>query len=182
MLLARRLALQPDLSDVTRLAGALAVAIRHQVDVAGVKDAEANADCFEHRIICDAADFYKHGGLRDPSRNNSFCTEAHFEYGPGKGFSFLRNALFVEHATLGKHDFLQATLAAIQYWINKRSLSVNWNGIVREGPTVFHEEAFLNFESEKCISMTEVRLGFFLRSADGVLEVVDPPEVRFAVY
>jgi hypothetical protein len=34
-LLAKRLALQPDLSDVTRLAGSLAVAIRHQVDTVG---------------------------------------------------------------------------------------------------------------------------------------------------
>lgn len=181
-LLTKRLALQPDLSDVTRLAAALAVAIRHQVDVVGLKDPEPNAECLEHRIICDVADFYKHGSLKKPSRNNSFSTEALFEYGPGKGFSFLRNALFVEHATLGKHDFLQTASAAIQYWINKRGLSVNWQGIVHESPTEFHEEAFLNFESEKCISMSQVRLGFFLRRENGVMERVDPPEVRFAVY
>jgi len=181
-LLVRRLALQPDLSDVTRLAGALAVAIRHQVDVVGIKDAEANAECIEHRIICDVGDFYKHGSLRDPSRNNSFSTEAHFLYGPGKGFSFLRNVLFVEHATLGKHDFLKTALVAINYWINKRALSVSWQGEVLESPTKFHEEAFLSFESEKCISMNQVHLGFFLKGEDGALQRVDPPEVRFAVY
>ncbi len=183
-LLSRRLALQPDLSDVTRLAGSLAVAIRHQVDVVGVKDTEANAECIEHRIICDVSDFYKHGPLRDPTRNNSFSTEAHFLYEPGKGFSFLRNALYVEHATLGKQDFLHSALAAINYWIDRRSLNLNlnWSGEVCESPIEFHDEAFLYFESEKCISMNQVRLAFFLKGYDGSLQKVDPPEVRFAVY
>lgn len=181
-LLAKRLALQPSLSDVTRLAGSLAVAIRHQVDTARLKDSEANAECFEHRIISDTADFWKHGPLRNPDRNNKFSTEAFFEYENRKGFSFLRNALFVEHVSLGKHDFLQTSLMAIYYWINKRGLNLTWRGAVLENPTEFHEEAFLNFESEKCISMDQVRLGFFSRQANGSLERVDPAEVRFAVY
>lgn len=181
-LLARRLALQPDLSDVTRLAGSLAVAIRHQVDILGIKDLEANSECFEHRVISDAADFWKHGSLRKSDRNNNFITESLFEYKNGKGFSFLRNALFVEHTSLGRHDFLQAALAAIHYWIDKRGLNVAWQGSIRENPTEFFEEAFLNFEPEKCISAYEVRLGFFSRQPNGSLERVDPPEVRFAVY
>lgn len=181
-LLAKRLALQPDLSDVTRLAGSLAVAIRHQVDVVGIEDSEANFECFEHRVISDTGDFWKHGSLRKKERNNRFSTESFFEYESGKGFSFLRNALFVEHASLGKHDFLQASLAAIHYWINKRGISVSWRGSVRENPTKFFDEAFLNFESEKCISINQVRLGFFSRQSNGSLESVDPPEVRFAVY
>jgi hypothetical protein len=119
-LLAKRLALQADLSDVTRLAGALAVTIRHQVDVVGLKDSEPNAECLEHRIICDVADFYKHGSLKKPRRNNSFSTEAFFEYRPGKGFSFLRNALFVEHASLGKRDFLQTASAAKALFMRAR--------------------------------------------------------------
>lgn len=181
-LLAKRLALQPDLSDVTRLAGSLAVAIRHQVDILGMKDSEANAECFEHSVISDTADFWKHGSLRKQERNNYFSTESFFEYESGKGFSFLRNALFVEHVSLGKHDFLQTSLAAIYYWINKRGFNVAWQGAVRENPTEFFEEAFLNFESEKCISVSQVRLGFFSKQPNGLLESVNPPEVRFAVY
>lgn len=181
-LLGERLALQPDLSDVTRLAGALAVAIRHQVDVAGLKDAEVNAESLEHRVISDTADFWKHGSLRKAERNNRFSTEAFFEYAPERGFSFIRNALFVEHASLGKHDFLHASLGAIRYWINKRKLSITWQGVILENQEEFHPEAFLHFESGKCISMDQVRLGFFSRGASGSLERVDPPEVRFAVY
>jgi hypothetical protein len=181
-LLAKRLALQPDLSDVTRLAGSLAVAIRHQVDTVGLKDSVVNAECFEHSVISDTADFWKHGSLRNPNRNNRFSTEAFFEYENGKGFSFLRNALFVEHASLGKQDFLSTSLAAIYYWISKQGFNIAWQGSVRENPTKFHEEAFLNFESEKCISMSQVRLGFFSRKTNGSLERIDPPEVRFVVY
>lgn len=181
-LLAKRLALQPNLSDVTRLAGSLAVAIRHQVDTAGLKDLEVNAECFEHRVIADTADYWKHGPLRNPDRNNRFSTESLFEYENRKGFSFLRNALFVEHESLGKHDFLQTSLTAIFYWINKQRFNITWQGLVCENPTEFHEEAFLNYESEKCISVSKVRLGFFSRKTDGLLERTDPPEVRFAVY
>lgn len=181
-LLSRRLALQPNLSDVTRLAGSLAVAIRHQVDVVGIKDTEANAECIEHRIVCDVSDFYKHGPLRDPRRNNSFSTEAHFLYKLGNEFSFLRNVLYAEHATFGKQDFLHSALVAINYWIHKRALSLNWNGEVLENPIEFHDEAFLYFESKKCITMNQVRLAFFLKGDDGSLRKVDPPEVRFAIY
>lgn len=181
-LLAKRLALQPDLSDVTRLAGSLAVAIRHQVDTIGLKDSEVNKECFQHRIISDTADFWKHGSLWDQNRNNRFSTEAFFEYENGKGFSFLRNALFVEHISLGKHDFLSTSLAAIYYWNNKQGFNIAWQGCVHENPTEFHEEAFLNFESEKCISMSQVRLGFFSRKTNGLLERIDPPGGRFVVY
>lgn len=181
-LLTKRLALQPDLSDVTRLAGSLAVAIRHQVDAIGLKDSVANAECFEHKVISDTADFWKHGSLRDPGRNSRFSTEALFEYENGKGFSFLRNALFVEHTSLGKHDFLQTSLIAIYYWINRQGFNVTWQGSVHENPTDFYEEAFLNYESEKCISVSQVRLGFFSRKTNGSLERTDPPVVRFAVY
>lgn len=181
-LLAKRLALQPDLSDVTRLAGSLAVAIRHQVDAVGLKDSEVNAECFEHRVISDTADFWKHGSLRNPDRNNRFSTEAFFEYENGKGFSFLRNALFVEHASLGKRDFLLTSLVAIYYWINKQGLNIAWQGCVNENPTKFYEEAFLNFESEKCILMSQIRLGFFSRKTNGSLKEIDPPEVHFVVY
>jgi hypothetical protein len=181
-LLAKRLALQPDPSDVTRLAGSLAVAIRHQVEILGIKDSQANAECFDHRVISGTADFWKHGSLRKQERNNCFSAESFFKYESEKGFSFLRNALFVEHVSLGKHDFLQASLAAIYYWINKRGFNVVWQGTVRENPTEFFEEAFLNFESEKCIALSQVRLSFFSRQQNGLLESVDPPEARFAVY
>lgn len=181
-LLAKRLALQPDLSDVTRLAGSLAVAIRHQADTIGLKNSEVNKECFQHRIISDTADFWKHGSLWNQDRNNRFSTEAFFEYENGKGFSFLRNALLVEHTSLGKHDFLSTSLAAIYYWNNKQGFNIAWQGSVHENPTEFHEEAFLNFESEKCISMSQVRLGFFSRKTNGLLERIDPPGGRFVVY
>ena len=40
-LLSQRYAFQPDVSDVTRLAGALAVAVKHQADLAGHTDRSA---------------------------------------------------------------------------------------------------------------------------------------------
>lgn len=182
VLLAERLALQPDLSDVTRLAGALAVAIRHQVDAMGMKDAVVNAESIEHRIISDTADFWKHGSLRDTTRNNSFSTEAFFEYKPESGFSFIRNALIIDHASFGQHDFLHTSLAAIKYWIRKSGISTTWQGSIQENTTDFHPAAILKFDPSKCISMDQVRVGFFSKGKDGVWTKIDPPEVKFEVY
>lgn len=181
-LLVERLALQPDVSDVTRLAGSLAVSIRHQVDAAGLKDSVANAESLEHRIIADAADYWKHGSLRNPGRNSTLSTEALFEYKTGEGFSFIRNALFVEHATIGKHDFLITALAAIQFWIRRRPIATTWHGVLKEHPQAFYPTAHLTFDPKRCISMKQTRLRFFSKQPDGSLIPVDPPEVQFAVY
>src|SRR5258706_9729579 len=69
-LLVQRLALQPDLSDITRLASALAVSIKHQADLRGVPRNAVDSASNENRIISDVADATKHGQLRDSSRNN----------------------------------------------------------------------------------------------------------------
>lgn len=180
-LLAERLALQPDLSDVTRLCDSLAVSIRHQVDFTKIANELANAESLEHALVADTADFWKHGPLRNPSRNITLSTKALFEYGPGKGFSFIRNALIVEHKTYGEHDFMIASLAAIQYWIKRRGLAISWAGIVRENTQEFHQSAWLHYDPKRCISMKQVRLGFLLRTPHG-WQPVDPPGIRFEVY
>lgn len=181
ILLSKPLALQPNLSDVTRLAGGLAVAVRHEAERAEVSQAIANDECIEHRIISDTADFWKHGPLRDSARDNDFSAEAFFEYEARKGFSFMRNALFVEHATLGKHDFLQTSKSTINYWIRKRTILTDWKGKIHQNPEEFHPVAFLYFEAERNIELSQVRLGFFSKTVDGGLERVNPPEVRFAL-
>lgn len=181
-LLLQPLALQPDLSDLTRLAGSLAVSIRHQVDAAGLQDTVANSQSPEHRIISDVADYWKHGPLRNSTRNNRLSTEAFFEYESKKGFSFIRNALLIDHATLGEHDFMITSLAAIHYWITKRDISTNWAGMVKQNTQQFHPMAFLMFDPRRCIFMKETHLRFFSRRADGLWEPVDPPEFHFEVH
>lgn len=180
-LLTERIALQPGLSDVTRLASSLAISIRHQVDLTKISDRIACTESREHALIADTADFCKHGPLRDPRRNNAFSTKALFEYAPNKGFSFIRNAIIVEHATYGAHDFMVASLAAIQYWIKRRGITTTWAGAVRENAQEFHQSARLKYDPNRCIFMEQIRLGFFLRTPQG-WQPVDPPEVRFEVY
>lgn len=181
-LLIEPLALQPNLSDVTRLACSLAVSIRHQVDVAGLTDQIANSECIEHRIITDTADYWKHGPLRNSDRNNELVTEAQFEYEASKGFSFIRNALFVEHKTLGKHDFMVTALSAIRYWIMRRQISTNWVGMVNESPSLFFPAARLKFDRQYCISLDQIRLGIFSKQDDSTWVRVSPPVVCFEVY
>lgn len=182
-LLSNRYAFQPDLSDVTRLAGALAIAIKHQADLAGYMDrCQIDATSPENRLMSDVGDFWKHGPLRDPSRNNSLSVSAMFEYDSGRGFRFLRNGLLIEHTALGEHDFMRASLAAIRYWIVAHGLTLSWSGAVAEGPPEFHPNAFLHYDPRYCISMSTARFRFFARSAGGELVPTDPPEVRIEIH
>ena len=88
LLLAQRFAFQPDVSDVTRLADALAIAIKHQSEVAGVCRSAVDAASIENRLMSDVADAAKHGKLRNPSRDNSLQIGALFECSPDNKFRF----------------------------------------------------------------------------------------------
>jgi len=182
-LLSQRYAFQPDLSDVSRLAGALAVAIKHQADLAGYEDrSRIDAASGDNKLMSDVGDFWKHGPLRDSGRNNSLSVSAMFEYDPGRGFRFLRNGLFIQHATLGEHDFMHTSLAAIRYWLTIQRIGLSWSGAVAEGPAEFHPTAFLHYDPRYCISMSSTQFRFFARSGGGDLVPTDPPEVRIEIH
>jgi hypothetical protein len=182
-LLSERYAFQPDLSDVTRSAGALAVTIKHQADLAGCADRSViDAASLDNKLMSDVGDFWKHGRLRDSGRHNSLFVCAMFEYDPGRGFRFLRNALFIQHATLAEHDFMHTSLAAIRYWLTTKRIGLRWSGVVAEGPAEFYPTAFLHYDPKYCISMSSTRLRFFARSRGGYLVPTDPPKVRVEIY
>lgn len=170
-LLSNQYAFQPDLSDVTRLAGALAVSIKHQADLAGYAD----------RSLIDAASI-DNRLMHDPGRNNSLSVIAMFECAPGRGFRFLRNGLFIQHATLGEREFMHTSLAAIRYWLATHGVSLSWSGAVAEGPAEFHPTAFLRYDARYCISMSNTRFRFFTRSEGGDLVPTDLPEARIEIY
>ena len=182
-LLSQRYAFQPDLSDVTRLAGALAVAIKHQADLAGYADRSAiDAASLDNKLMSDVGDFWKHGPLRDSGRNNSLSVSAMFEYHPGRGFRFLRNGLFNQHASLGEHDFMHTSLAAIRYWLTTQRIGLSWSGAIAEGPAEFYPTALFRYNPRYCISMSSTRVRFLARSGGGDLVPTDPPEVRIEIY
>ena len=182
LLLVQRFAFQPDMSDVTRLAGSLAVAVKHQAEVAGLSRAIVDAESLENGVMSDVADAWKHGKLRDTSRDNSLAVGAQFECNSDNKFRFLRNVVTVHHASLGKLDFMAMSREAISYWIRKLKLPINWTPVLAEGPAEFHEEAFLYFNPKYQISMSATNLQVIRRGANGDLVPYDPPEVRFAVY
>lgn len=181
-LLAQRLAFQPEISDVTRLAGTLAVAIKHQPEAAKVDPKLVLGESPENRIMSDVGDAWKHGTLTDPARRNRITVGAQFECNSENKYRFLRNVLTVHHASQGDLDFMETSGAAIAYWIGRLKLGVNWQPQLAEGPAEFHDEAFLFFDPKYQIRMSATNLRVVRRTADGALVPYDPPEIRFAVY
>lgn len=180
-LLLQRFAFQPELSDVTRLASALAVSIKHQADLRGMSRSSVDSASNANRLMSDVADAAKHGQLRDPSRNNTLHVASCFEYGAGRGFRFIRNAVSIAHATAGEVDFMDTALAASQYWMDILGFTLNRKLAVAEAADEFFPTAYLYFNPKYCINMKQTRLKFFEKK-DGNYRPVDPPEVMFEVF
>lgn len=181
-LLAERLAFQPEISDVTRLVGALAVALKHQPEAANIDPSQVHCESIENKIIADIGDTWKHGALRDPTRRCEITVGARFECNAESKFRFLRNVVTVRHASQGDVDFMETARAAIIYWITKMRLGVNWQPQIAEGPTEFFEEAFLFFDPRYQIQISAIELQIVRRTEDGTVEPYDAHEIRFAVY
>ncbi len=182
LLLSQRFAFQPEMSDVTRLAGALAVAIKHEAEKAKLSRTLVDGESLDNQVMSDVADAWKHGNLANAARNNHLTVGAQFECSPDNKFRFLRNVVTVHHASLGTLDFMMTAGEAISYWIRKLKLAINWSPTLAEGLREFHEEAFLYFNPKYQISMSATNLQIVRRSANGDLVPYDTPELRFAVY
>lgn len=181
-LLVQRFAFQPDLSDVTRLASALAVSIKHQADLRGITRTVVDGASNENRIMSDVADAAKHGQLRDPSRNNRLEVASCFEYAASRGFRFIRNSISIQHATFGELDFMVTALAAAQYWMDSLGFTLNRKLALGEAPEEFFPSAYLYFNPKYCINMKQTRLRFFEKDQAGQYRPVDPPQVMFEVF
>lgn len=179
--LARPIAVQPDLSNFTRLASGLAVSTKHQVDHRHLTRAAVDAASAENALMSDVADAAKHGGLCDPNRNNSLSVTSNFEYDAARGFQFIRNAISINHASLGDRDFMQTALAAIRFWMGQLGFSLNRALAIAEGPNEFFDAARLYFDPQHCIQMDKCQIGFFERGKNGEHRPVEPPEVKFVV-
>jgi hypothetical protein len=188
-LLIERYAFQPDLSAVTTLVSAISTSIKHQVDILALDrrctakklqqevDVESNAA----RLMSDVSDSAKHVVLGNPARQNSVFVAAMFEVNLEGNFRFLRNGVFIEHSSLGRHDFMCTSLSAIEYWYSKRKLNIAWSGAVREASSEFFPTAFLHFDPKYCINMASTQIMCFRRDDTGSLLSFDPEEVRFEI-
>ncbi|MBD0785810.1 hypothetical protein HUO09_05620 [Vibrio sp. Y2-5] len=181
LLLVKQFAFQPDLSDVTRLAGGISIALRHQVDFSELSDRQTNEMCFSQNLIVDAGDYYKHGELRNTSRNCPMVVVSNFEYKDNE-FAFLRNTVLIEHYTHGSYDFMKESLKAIQFWIQQHGYEITWQSEIKFAPRCFQHEAMLKFDPKYCFEMSSTRIQFFKENNAGALEPYSPEEVRFAVY
>jgi hypothetical protein len=188
-LLIERYAFQPDLSAVTMLVSAISTAIKHQVDILALDrgsttkklQQEVDAESDVARLMSDVSDAAKHVVLGNPARQNSVFVAAMFEVNSEDNFRFLRNGVFIEHASLGRHDFMCTALSAIEYWSKKHKLNIAWSGAVREASAEFFPTAFLRFNPKYCINMDSTRLMCFRRDDTGNLQLFCPKEIRFEV-
>lgn len=174
-LLVQRYAYQPNLSDATRMTSSLAVSIKHYPELLGLSREVVDAESFDNRLMSDVADAAKHGKLRNATRDNTLYVAALFECSEDK-FRFIRNAVYVDHAGAGEHDFMRVALRAIRYWLRRASMVVAWTGEIKEAPEEYYPTAHLYYNPKYGIQMSSTRARFFARTESGGLEPYDPPK------
>lgn len=181
-LLSQRLAFQPEISDITRLAGSLAVAIKHQAEEARISRASIDKESHENLLMSDVADSWKHGILKNPARNNNLSVGAQFECNDINNFKFIRNVVTVKHHSEGNFDFMITSMGAIQYWVSKLGMPITWKPAICEGKEEFYEAAFLFFNPNYQISMSSTNLQIVKRNNLNQLIPYDCSEIKFAIY
>jgi len=181
-LLVSQFAFQPDLSDVSRLAGNIAVSIRHQVDFSDLDDKQANQLSLSHKLISDVGDYWKHGKLRNELRNCPLSVSATFEYRDGPKFRFIRNIVMLEHVSLGNHDFMTVSAEAARFWMSQHGFNINWRGVPDHAKSVYEPVARMKLSPKYCVDLSSVRPQFLKIGRCNELVRFDPPDVKFELY
>lgn len=182
-LLARPFAYQPEVSDVTRFANAVAVAIKHTAEHVGAGRKATDQASLGNRLISDVADAWKHGGkkLSNPARHNEMRVVSRFEFNDMLEMRFLRNRIVIEHATLGTADFMASAREAIRYWLVTMKLQISWSGALLEGPEVFSPHAVIYYDKRQQLGMDSVRIETVKRAADNSVYLADCSNISFVL-
>lgn len=182
-LLAKPFAYHPEYSDITRLANAIAVAIKHTAEASGAGRNATDKESPDNRVMSDVADAWKHGSnkLKDATRKNEMHVSSRFEFDEKNEMRFVRNRVVIEHATLGSIDFMISSRNALRYWLAKNNIQLAWSGALLEGPMLFTRNAIVYYDPTQQLDMRSVRLETVQRGVDGLLYFADCPDVTFAM-
>ena len=172
-------AIQPEISDFTRMAYALSVMIKHFAEP-DVKPKNASIESQAYKVISDVADASKHKKLDVDSRNNTLILSSCFEGTDDEKFRFIRNVITINHKSLGKLDFIETARDAILYLIEKLKLNIKWTPIVIEGKD-FQDEVLLHLETKYQVSWSGLSIQFLKRNKNGDLVPYDPPKWKFSM-
>lgn len=163
----------PELSDITRHAESIAISLSHFAENSGLcKRKETSDDLLENTILIDIADMGKHGHLRDQNRENNLVVFSMFECSDNNQFRFLRNVINIHHNTYEKNDFMEISLIAIRYWMEKLALVLHREILYSNGE--FNEKAILIFNPQYCIQIKNTKYLFVKEGENGRYVPFDP--------
>ena len=177
-LLSKPYAYELGLNDVTRMAGNLAIAIKHHRELTKIERIEINKESPSNKIMSDIADMIKHHGLADKNRENEFSISSIFECFNNK-FKFLRTLISVKYNGGVEFDFALEAINAMNVWAIRNGWVLPRKLEIKLCEDGFKDKAILRYESSKSIYMQSTQMRFFKRNAAGVLEPYDPENLAF---
>ena len=182
-LLAKPYAYESELNDATRMAGNLAIALKHQCDLEKESRKAIDPISLENKIMSDVADMVKHHSLRDKTRENKLSTVTAFECIETESkFKFLRTIIYIEYFDGRKFDFIIESTKAINFWITHLNLNISKQRVVKLCDNDFQNEAILHYNPAKCVHMKSTRIQTYRKNSNGNLELFDPKNVKLVLY
>lgn len=164
---------EPNLSSITKMASDIATSISHFAEVSEIdKRWKIANESFDNKLMIDIADMNKHGKLNDETRHNTISVASMFEYIDENKFKFLRNKIIVEHVSHGSFDFMEISLKAIMYWIERLELVCDRNILISDSEIA--SKATLIFNPDYCIHAESARYNFLKKNIKKILIPYDP--------
>lgn len=177
-LLSKPYAYEPGLNDVTRMAGNLAISIKHHHEFTKAERIAINKESHSNKIMSDIADMIKHHSLGDKNRENKLSISSIFECSNNK-FKFLRTLISVKYNDECEFDFALESINAINFWVARDGFVLPRKLEIKICEEEFKDKAILRYEPSRSIQMQTIQLKFFKRNNTGVLEPHDPENLTF---
>lgn len=174
--LTEQVAVRPDRSDHTRLAGKIAAALVDLTMFAGIAPDTGSAADIDLGLIREIADASKASIFASASKKDLLSVTAYFEADGNGKYRFLRNSVVVDNKRTAPHDFLEVAGRVTSRIIDALGLDLDWDPRVDVSPAPFEDQVVLRSPTE---AGTSVNIQFFIRDKDGGLEKFEPKTWQF---
>jgi hypothetical protein len=172
--LSKSFSLNPTINDYTTRAYALAVSIKHTPEAnqkAHLQEVLLQARPYE--VISDLADSFKHGILRNSTRQCTLVVGSMFERNSDAKVRFLRNRVTIRHNTHGKIDFMKCSQESALLVSRTLALPVDWSPIIRNNSGDFSDEIRVHASKSNQVDWTGMQLEFVQSNDIGELVSVE---------
>lgn len=175
-LLTEQVAVRPDRSEHTRIAGKIAAALLDIIKRSGAAVGRDSAGQNDLAVLREIADAAKASIFASAAKKDLLSVTAYFEAdGDGK-YRFLRNSLVIDNKHSKPQEVLEVVKRVCSGLIYALDLDIEWDPPIKLSRASFEDQVVLRSPTD---AGTSVNIQFFKRNTDGGLDKFEPKSWEF---